>query len=273
MMEEYIYTGTSGNRYRMTKDDTLIHWGVPKMKWGVRRYQNEDGSYKSGAEGRYYHPDGNKKKKAVSEDYERSRSKTRKEMSDDELRTAVNRLNNERQYEMYKKELDKSDNDNKPVKEKKKNLDEMNDDELNKAVERLNKEKQYKQLTEDNNSDPKDNKKGKVSKEHKISTKFKSQQLSDEELDNAINRLNKEKQYRQLVEESKNPIAKAASDAAKYFAKTVFDTAVSEFTKSVKESMSSDKKVDNSKKSAERARKLSNIAFEQIKRQRERMKG
>lgn len=31
----------------------LMHHGVQGMKWGVRRYQNEDGSYKSGAKGRY----------------------------------------------------------------------------------------------------------------------------------------------------------------------------------------------------------------------------
>lgn len=31
----------------------LAHHGVKGQKWGHRRYQNEDGSYKSGAEGRY----------------------------------------------------------------------------------------------------------------------------------------------------------------------------------------------------------------------------
>lgn len=38
-------------------DEHLEHHGVDGQKWGVRRYQNEDGSYKPGAEGRY-DPDG-----------------------------------------------------------------------------------------------------------------------------------------------------------------------------------------------------------------------
>lgn len=34
-------------------DNELYHHGVKGMKWGVRHYQNADGSYKAGAEGRY----------------------------------------------------------------------------------------------------------------------------------------------------------------------------------------------------------------------------
>lgn len=34
-------------------DNYLMHHGVKGQKWGVRNYQNEDGSYKSGAKGRY----------------------------------------------------------------------------------------------------------------------------------------------------------------------------------------------------------------------------
>lgn len=34
-------------------DGELMHYGILGMRWGIRRFQNEDGSYKSGAVGRY----------------------------------------------------------------------------------------------------------------------------------------------------------------------------------------------------------------------------
>ena len=43
--------------HREEDEDYLEHFGVRGMHWGVRRYQNEDGSYKPGADGRYA-PDG-----------------------------------------------------------------------------------------------------------------------------------------------------------------------------------------------------------------------
>ena len=41
-------------KYIIHRENELKHYGVPGTKWGVRRYQNKDGSYKPGAEGRYY---------------------------------------------------------------------------------------------------------------------------------------------------------------------------------------------------------------------------
>lgn len=73
--------------------DTIYHFGIKGMKWGIRRYQNKDGSLTAAGKTRY------------SEDYKRAHSgKSVKEMSDSELRTVNNRLQMERQYaQMTKK--------------------------------------------------------------------------------------------------------------------------------------------------------------------------
>lgn len=76
------------------KDDYLIHYGVPGMKWGVRRYQNKDGSLT---------PAG--KKKALMDQYEKvgaskqlQRSHGYKQLRDSEVlnktEKAINRLQN-----------------------------------------------------------------------------------------------------------------------------------------------------------------------------------
>lgn len=60
----------------------LAHYGVKGMKWGVRRYQNEDGSLT--ARGKRH------RKKMYAEEA--------RGMNDDDLRKSVNRLNLEKQY-------------------------------------------------------------------------------------------------------------------------------------------------------------------------------
>lgn len=79
--------------------DELSHWGIKGMKWGVRRYQNKDGSLT---------PAGKKRRAKLSSELEKldgksdkegaSKPKKIKEMTDDELRAAVNRLQLEKQY-------------------------------------------------------------------------------------------------------------------------------------------------------------------------------
>lgn len=58
----------------------LYHHGVVGMKWGVRRYQNKDGSLTNAGKKRY-----------------RSTNDV-KSMSDDELRSKINRMNLEKRY-------------------------------------------------------------------------------------------------------------------------------------------------------------------------------
>lgn len=73
--------------------DELYHWGIKGMKWGVRRYQNKDGSYT---------PAGRKRKRdGWSEDAKTAsdiKKKSVKEMSNTELRKLNERTRLENEY-------------------------------------------------------------------------------------------------------------------------------------------------------------------------------
>lgn len=82
------------NNYILTSNGELYHWGVKGMKWGVRRYQNKDGSLTSAGKKR--------QKKLTADEKERASRKkdlkNRRTMSDADLRKKIERLKMEKEF-------------------------------------------------------------------------------------------------------------------------------------------------------------------------------
>lgn len=83
------------NKYILTSNGELYHWGVKGQKWGVRRYQNKDGTLT---------PAGKKRRKDTfnwsddAKEAARIKKKSVNEMSNAELQKLNNRQNLERQH-------------------------------------------------------------------------------------------------------------------------------------------------------------------------------
>lgn len=79
------------HKYTLCYEDELYHHGILGQKWGVRRFQNKDGTRTA---------DGKKRYTKLSEI---------KNLSDDELNDRVKRLRQEREYQRLDRELVNND--------------------------------------------------------------------------------------------------------------------------------------------------------------------
>lgn len=91
------------------ENSQLYHHGILGMKWGVRRFQNKDGSLTSDGK-RHLEQNskvkqGNNKKK---KGHTTNKGKSINELSDDELRKRINRLELEKRYEALSKKEQKA---------------------------------------------------------------------------------------------------------------------------------------------------------------------
>ena len=106
MDSKYMIT-PNGNFISMNE---LFHWGIKGMKWGVRKYQNPDGSLTAAGRKRYANPDGSLNKAGQKKfgDSVKTNPTVKKrvtDMTDEELDRAIIRARKEDEYNRLRPEI------------------------------------------------------------------------------------------------------------------------------------------------------------------------
>ena len=79
------------------EQNSLNHSGVRGQKWGVRRYQNKDGTLTNAGEKRVAKIE-NEHNQLTKSDTNSAQKRSIKDVSDEELRSKINRLQMEKQF-------------------------------------------------------------------------------------------------------------------------------------------------------------------------------
>lgn len=79
---------------------SLTHHGIMGMKWGVRRYQNKDGSLTNRGKKRYSDPETN----STSKHKRRKDCDNRRKLTDDQLKKKIERLKMEKEFKQLSME-------------------------------------------------------------------------------------------------------------------------------------------------------------------------
>lgn len=133
----------------MGKVNELYHHGIVGMKWGVRRYQNEDGSLTAAGKARYQTGETKKPEKDAKSKYDGLFDQTIKGGKDRPNISPAEKVGKE--SERIVDGLDRGINAIDRIRRRNQKPDEsvqkMSDEELRQRINRLNLEKQYNDLS------------------------------------------------------------------------------------------------------------------------------